>query len=75
MCSKIWESLSSAVGGYGGANISRIEYKFIAIRVGHTILIDFLDAPVNYHFVDGILDKTLLRVDRAIKHNHVRFWW
>jgi hypothetical protein len=33
--------------------------------------IDFLDAPVNYHLVDGILDKTLLRVDRAIWHNHI----
>jgi hypothetical protein len=33
MCSKIWDSLLSSVvdGGHGGANISRIEYKSVAI--------------------------------------------
>jgi len=35
-------------------------------RVGHTIPLDFLDAPVDYHLVDGILDKTPLRVNRTI---------
>ena len=35
-------------------------------RVGHTIPTNFLDAPVDYHLVDSILDKTLLRVNRTI---------